>query len=283
MDTPKLQFDRADFGESHPQTLTCAACGKTIEDYYFEVNLKTFCMECKRKVEAQFKGGPRVKRFLKALVAGSVAALLGFGIYYGIVMATGYEFGLVAIIVGLMVGFAVRWGSNGLGGWPYQLLAMFLTYNAIVLTYIPIAFSHAEELKAKQSGQPAETQAVTTPTTDMTSSSATPEATPIATDTSLAATSTSTPVDATATPAATAANPESQGGQSDIFTTFVGYAALVLLAYTLPFMMGFRHIIGLVILGIGLYEAWKINKGHRIEITGPHRAGPPKVQPPPAQ
>src|SRR2546422_11725279 len=59
---------------------------------------------------------------------------LGAGLYFGIEATTGYELGLVAVVVGLMVGGAVRKGSNGRGGWRYQALAMFLTYCAGVAT-----------------------------------------------------------------------------------------------------------------------------------------------------
>ena len=39
---------------------------------------------------------------------------------------------LIAIVVGLFVGRAVRWGSGGRGGRLYQGLAVVLTYLAIV-------------------------------------------------------------------------------------------------------------------------------------------------------
>ncbi len=284
---PNLQFEKADFDTPRVPVLSCAACGKTIDEFYFEINGKTFCMECKRKIEAQFKGGSQVKRFLKAFFAGSLAALLGFGIYYGIEKATGYEFGLVAILVGFMVGAAVRWGSNGLGGWPYQLLAMFLTYNAIVLTYIPMAVGELkDDLKTKQANQTAASpsQIQATPSSNDSASLATPGVTPLATDTFLTSAANPTTVDPAATPeAASAANPEPRKDQMDFGKFILGCGALLLLAYALPFLAGFQNILGLVILAIGLYEAWKINKGRRIEINGPYRAGPPKNQPPPMQ
>src|SRR6266566_11816 len=61
-------------------------------------------------------------------------AVVGAAVYFGIAALTGYEFGLVAIVVGLLVGGAVRKGSNGRGGRRYQLLAVFLTYTAVVVT-----------------------------------------------------------------------------------------------------------------------------------------------------
>ena len=49
-----------------------------------------------------------------------------------------------------------------------------------------------------------------------------------------------------------------------------GLLALLALACALPFLAGIRNIMGLVIIGIGLYEAWKFNRRRVIEITGPH-------------
>ncbi|HJT25661.1 MAG TPA: TraR/DksA C4-type zinc finger protein, partial [bacterium] len=248
-----LQFDKADFGTSKSPSLSCESCGKGIDEYYFEVNTKTFCMECKRKVEALFKGGSRVKRFLKASLAGGLAALLGFGVYYGIEKTTGYEFGLVAILVGFMVGAAVRWASNGFGGWPYQLLAMFLTYNAIVLTYVPLALNELkDDFKAKPEAQTSQTvpnAAVAAVSTPQDNTAANP-----------------TPADPAATPAVAAATtiPESDDNQIGLGKFILACGALLLLAYTLPFLAGFQNILGLIILAIGLYEAWKINKGRRI-------------------
>src|SRR5579871_1529671 len=44
------------------------------------------------------------------------------------------------------------------------------------------------------------------------------------------------------------------------------------LAFQQPFAGGSSNIMGLIIIGIGLYEAWKINR--RIPLAGPFRIGP---------
>ncbi len=134
---PNLQFDHAEFSAGVP-VLACTACGKAPGEYYFEINGKTLCGDCKQKIETRFKGGFKPAPFLKSAGAGGLAALIGYLIYFVIKEATGYEFGLIALLVGFMVGVAVRWGSGGSGGWLYQLLALFFTYNAIVLTYVPM-------------------------------------------------------------------------------------------------------------------------------------------------
>jgi len=44
------------------------------------------------------------------------------------------------------------------------------------------------------------------------------------------------------------------------------------LAFVAPFLGGTRNIMGILIIGIGLYEAWKINR--RVPLSGPFRFGP---------
>jgi hypothetical protein len=47
------------------------------------------------------------------------------------------------------------------------------------------------------------------------------------------------------------------------------------IAFAVPFLSGFENIIGIVIIGIGLYEAWKLNKRAELTISGPHMLGRP--------
>lgn len=47
-------------------------------------------------------------------------------------------------------------------------------------------------------------------------------------------------------------------------------AILIGLVLALPFLGGVENIMGMIIIGIGLYEAWKFNRKGRVTITGPH-------------
>ena len=38
----------------------------------------------------------------------------------------------------------------------------------------------------------------------------------------------------------------------------------------IPFLAGLENIMGIIIIGIGLYEAWKLNRREALTITGPH-------------
>ena len=64
------------------------------------------------------------------------------------------------------------------------------------------------------------------------------------------------------------ASPEEQPGVLFSLLLF----ALVCLAA--PFLAGFENIIGLLIIAIGLYEAWKLNQRLVVNITGPFEVAP---------
>ena len=52
----------------------------------------------------------------------------------------------------------------------------------------------------------------------------------------------------------------------------VALVAVLVLAMVLPFLAGIQNLIGLAIIAIGLYEAWKINKRVTPVIAGPFHA-----------
>jgi len=223
----ELQFDRAEF-EQAPESMNCVACKMQIGDTYYSINGNVTCPRCKDQIEISRMEGSGLARFIKATFLGVLAAAIGAALYFGVAKLTGYEFGLIAIVVGLLVGGAVRYGSNRRGGWLYQLLAMFLTYSSIVATYIPYMLESI----------PKETAAVTEP--------AQPEVKPVE-----------------GQPA------EGIPVKSSAVAMLILAVALLAFAFTVPFLSGFENIIGLIIIGIGLYEAWKMNKKEVFEVSGP--------------
>src|SRR2546425_1113490 len=51
---------------------------------------------------------------------------------------------------------------------------------------------------------------------------------------------------------------------------------LAALAYAAPIMIGISNPLHLLIAGFALYEAWKLNRGVAIRITGPYQVGAPR-------
>src|SRR5687768_15353440 len=109
-DAEPLQFDTAEpvgGAGATATSLACTACSTDITTSYYEVNGAIVCTSCRGTLRAQFTGGSSAGRFGKALGFGLFAAAVGSGIYYAVLRLTGYEIGLVAIVVGFLVGRAV--------------------------------------------------------------------------------------------------------------------------------------------------------------------------------
>ena len=49
-----------------------------------------------------------------------------------------------------------------------------------------------------------------------------------------------------------------------------GAVMMFVISLWLPFAQGWGNILGILITGIGLWEAWRINRGSKIEVTGPY-------------
>ncbi len=229
-----VQFDRAEY-DSAPTQAECSQCNQTLIGSYFDVNGQTVCERCRYSIEAAFTGGSGAGRFVRAVGAGIGAAALGAALYYAIAALTGYEFGLIAIVVGWGVGTAVRWGANGRGGWVYQTLAIALTYLAIVSTYIPPIVAELSRLSEAQATTNGDQQ------------------------------------NAAATPAsAEAATSDTADAPTGPVPLSVVAAFVVVIAIAAPFLGGFENILGIIIIGIGLYEAWKLNRRVQLTISGPH-------------
>jgi hypothetical protein len=246
-----LQFERAQF-DGPAAEWGCQVCKTPLFASYFEVNGHTVCERCCYQLRDATPVGSRAGRVVRAAAAGAGAALAGAILYWAILAATGYAFGLIAIVVGFAVGKAVHWGSRGRGGWAYQTLAMGLTYLAIVSGYVPMIVS--EIMKEKPAAQIQATEqggraAVAVPVAHAEGDSPAP----------------ATPAADTTTQAAPA-----QEKPAGLGTILLAFGALLLVACAAPFLAGLENIIGLVIIGIGVYEAWKLNRRVPLVITGPH-------------
>ncbi len=237
---PSLQFDRAEFTTSPASSVTCASCNQSIIQSYYEAGGKTICSTCRESL-ASAEGSGGVTRFLRALIVGFGAAIIGSIVWWGVRKLTGYEIGLISIGIGIGVGRAVRWGGRNRGGWRYQLLAVLLTYASIAGNYMPdVVTQIGKDVEASNVGTKIVKDAPSAP----------------------AAAGKSTPVKASAS--------ESIG-----FGDFIlGVGAIFLMAAAAPFFGGAGNIIGLLIIGFGLWEAWKTNRRVELVINGPYSIAP---------
>jgi hypothetical protein len=133
--TGALQFDTAEPSAAATDR-SCTGCRRPIEGEYHMANMQVVCTPCRTALEAEPQG-TRTGRLGRALLFGAGAAVAGSLVYLAVLAATGYEIGLISILVGWMVGRAVSKGSGHRGGWLYQTIAVGFTYLAICTSYVP--------------------------------------------------------------------------------------------------------------------------------------------------
>jgi len=236
-----MQFDKVEqVAPAAPPV--CGACRRPLDEY-FELGGNMICATCASTLAA----GKGSKAFFKALLFGAGAAALGTVIWLAILTATKMELGLVAIAIGLLVGFAVRKGAGGGAGWKYQTLAMVLTYMSITFSYVPMVlkgFNDAMEGNEASAVATAEGEAAQGKPAEA--------------------------AGADSAPAPVAAKPALSTGKQILAWLFIFGLAMVL-----PFLAGAENFMGWIIIGIALYEAWKINR--RVPLSGPFRLRTPDV------
>lgn len=137
-----LQFDTVTAAPGAAAPTVCAGCKTQITDVYHMANDRVICSRCRTAVE-RGRNRDAFTSLAMASLLGVGAAIAGCAINALWMKLTHSEFALIAIVVGFLVGAAVRKGA-GHGGWPYQILAVALTYVAIGLSYAPFALEAAQ-------------------------------------------------------------------------------------------------------------------------------------------
>ncbi|HVS02696.1 MAG TPA: hypothetical protein VMT16_08005 [Thermoanaerobaculia bacterium] len=270
-------------GSAAEEVFACSDCSRELRGIYFEVDGRPVCEACRYRVGEGDEEESRWRRLGRALGLGAAGGVVGAALYYAVLALTGYEVGLLAIVVGFLVGGGVRLGSRRRGGWLYRSMAVVMTYGAIVSTYVPMilqevgGFDEAVEELATPASQGEEPAAAA------------------GEEPGTAALAASVGTQAPATPhEAPAADAEAlevalseaggglvlrQEGDSVSVAPFgvagwlVGGLLIAVFAAALPFLAAVESPAGLLIIGVALFEAWRLNRRHVVEIAGPFGVG----------
>ena len=224
-----LQFRTAEIPGSGRQT--CSVCRTAFDGEYYHLAGLVTCPACaqERLADKQRKGG--WAEFGRAALFGLGAAVAGSALYAIVAYATNMQFSLLAIVVGIMVGKAVLYGSRGIRGRRYQVLAVLLTYGSITSSAIPEMIGELRKLEQQKTGQ-----------------------------------------QKAEAPAAAAPN---QAEAPPSFGAFVVAMLLLIgLALLLPFfgIASVSGILNVLIIGIGLMQAWRRTQADDAAIAGPYQA-----------
>lgn len=227
------QFTTAEYSGT-AQGDRCVSCNRPITTRYYRVNTRMACEACVQELERQQPKDSHAG-FVRGLLFGIGAAIVGMIFYAGFTILTGIYIGYVSLAVGWLVGKAVMLGSKGIGGRRYQVAAVILTYAAVSLAAVPIMISYY--MKAKP-----ESQSIQLKQQHPSTSAASDQ------------------------PEKTQSKPKPGLGAALLQLLLVGLAS--------PFLElqdPIHGIIGLVILMVGIRIAWQITAGsRRADIQGPY-------------
>jgi hypothetical protein len=130
-----LQFQKAEFADQRP---VCAGCKSPIEGSYYQYGGRTICAPCSEQVRMAAmmpQAAPSLGRPLLFGAGAALACAAGYSVITGVFHI---ELALIAILVGYLIGRAIRIGANGVGGRPLQIMAVLLTYVSITISYVPL-------------------------------------------------------------------------------------------------------------------------------------------------
>ncbi|MBN8221848.1 MAG: hypothetical protein J0L53_13060 [Spirochaetes bacterium] len=258
----KLQFEKAEF-EGTKTTAKCSICHNPLSGSYFTVNMQSTCPSCADNLRQHFQKPSSVGEFLKSIVFGIGAGIIGSLIYYAILRFTGYEIGLVAILVGYLVGRAVMMGSGNKGGLKFRIIAVLITYLSIVSTYVPMLIEGMRQhqnaaVQPAHDGVAPRSAAAPVPVTQG-AKPLSPQQRP--------------------KPEAKLSAPTHKPNAAEPAPT-LGEALFGLLMFggiilALPFLAGIENIIGLMIIAFALFEAARRTAKPKLEISGPFTISEP--------
>jgi len=230
---PTPQFGTAEYlgkpGGDH-----CQFCHQLIGGKYYRANGAMACPGCAEKMRGELAKDTH-SAFVRAVVFGIGAAVLGMILYATFAIVTGIVIGYAALAVGWIIGKAMITGSNGVGGRRYQIIAVLLTYAAVSTAAIPIWIHYAGEHRHAEQKQTAQPQGDTLAGRDDTASSG--------------------------------GNVASALG----ILLMLGLASPFIEVFQGNPLSGF---IGLVILFVGMRFAWRFTAGKPLEIFGPFENTP---------
>jgi hypothetical protein len=238
-----LQFDHVEqpSGPSIPGRVAvdCAECRESLRTEYFTINDRPVCNRCKATIERLAEPPRGAEPLMRAALFGLGAGIAGAAVYYAVLAIAHLEIGIIAILIGYMVGGGVRRGARGRGGRRFQIVAVALTYFSVASAYVPLAIQEA--ISRQQTKTVGTTNAAQPVTASVTIAPAQPSRRP------------------------------SVAGMAVAVVLLVGFAlslpALVVIG-GLPTSL----ISGLIIF-FGLRQAWRMTAAPVFVVYGPYRVG----------
>jgi hypothetical protein len=267
------QFQTAEFSSERPASATsegvCALCRQPVHGSYYRIRGAIACAACTQQVMLR-KPMDTHAAFVRAVLFGCGAALVGLILYSAVGILFHLEIGFISLAVGYMVGKAMMKGSGEIGGRRYQWVAVVLTYAAVTVSAVPVGISQYMA-SHKQTQQVRQGTAKRQPSTSApaTAQGVPDQAAPADSGTAANADRASSTAATAPSNTPSAAKTINAGKLLRLLLLLLGYglASPVLGVMSSPL----SGLIGVVILFVGVRIAWQIAAGRRLpQIEGPY-------------
>jgi hypothetical protein len=236
MSTPPPQFGTAEY-VGVLGTELCQFCHQQIGTRYYRINNAMACPGCAERLQFELPKDSH-SRYVRGLIFGIGAAVLGLILYATFEIVTGWIIGYVSLAVGYIVGKGINLGSRGAGGRKYQITAVVLTYAAVSLAAVPVIISYARSHRTQQSHREVQQQQTNSDSVEAQPSSEAP---------------------------GSSRRPAMSFTEALLRLSLIGLAS--------PFFELAENpvggLIGLVILAVGIRIAWRLCAGTETQIYGP--------------
>jgi hypothetical protein len=253
-----LRFDRADYEKAPGAGPHCGVCKGPLAPEYWRWQGLIFCAACRPKVGDKIAESQSGGAYAKAALQGAGVAIacgIGYAVFVEVIKT---QLALVTIGIAYVVARVVRKASGGMGGRRFQVLAVALTYFASTMGYAPGILRGVREMQVKR-----DDAAVHATGSDDSPAYESAQAANASEAHGAAASASDAPAHAhAATP---------RGGVRSMIFGLAFFLGLVLAA---PFLEVTSAPIGVIIVLIGLWQAWKLTRGVPIAIEGPYRVAP---------
>jgi len=228
----------------------CQLCNQSIVGRYYRVNGSMVCPSCADRAQRETPKDSH-GAFVRGLLLGAVAALIGIALYAAFEIMTGITIGYASLAVGFLIGKAIMIGSKGAGGRRYQIAAAVFTYAAVSVAAVPVMISemHKQKVEHQQVQMKQHSTSNQGPASQQDQS---------------ANQSSTNPQDT---------SPSEQKPASPKMGLGAALLGLLILGLLSPFLelaSPLYGLIGLVILFVGIRIAWRITAGRPVQIDGPY-------------
>ncbi len=142
---------------------TCQRCQAEIpEGHQVEVRGRgrqaqnaLLCANCAAELEREMQAETENPNLILAALAGLGAAAIGALVWYGVVVITNYQVGIIAAGIGWLVGIAVVFGSGRKRGPALQAISVIITLMALAVSqYLIMRHFAVEYLTEQEPGFP---------------------------------------------------------------------------------------------------------------------------------